>query len=187
MSWRCGGAGGGEDEVRQQTREKCCSIPQNAVTIWLHQAGFTHGRVFSLDHITEEQHVRHDPRKKSRQGGCVRRHGSWKQPEQIWKQLVSSLSPLPQHYILTLMSTAAQLYKHPSIKNSVSLVLVKMLVVEDEEVGPEVSSNGGVALRNFCSWQQLFNPPSQRHPEHYDTAVLFTREVSGRVKGRPAD
>lgn len=77
------------------------------------------------------------------------------------------------------MSTAAQLYKHPSIKNSVSLVLVKMLVVEDEEVGPEVSSNGGVALRNFCSWQQLFNPPSQRHPEHYDTAVLFTREVSG--------
>lgn len=77
------------------------------------------------------------------------------------------------------MSMAAQLYKHPSIKNSVSLVLVKMLVVEDEEVGPEVSSNGGVALRNFCSWQQLFNSPSQRHPEHYDTAMLFTREVSG--------
>lgn len=77
------------------------------------------------------------------------------------------------------MSMAAQLYKHPSIKNSVSLVLVKMLVVEDEEVGPEVSSNGGVALRNFCSWQQIFNSPSQRHPEHYDTAMLFTREVSG--------
>lgn len=76
------------------------------------------------------------------------------------------------------MSMAAQLYQHPSIKNSVSLVLVKMLVVEDQEVGPELSSNGGVALRNFCSWQQLFNSPSQRHPEHYDTAVLFTREVS---------
>lgn len=79
------------------------------------------------------------------------------------------------------MSMAAQLYKHPSIKNSVNLVLVKMLVVEDEEVGPEVSSNGGVALRNFCSWQQLFNSPSQRHPEHYDTAMLFTREVSRRA------
>ncbi|XP_049581654.1 A disintegrin and metalloproteinase with thrombospondin motifs 8 isoform X1 [Syngnathus scovelli] len=81
-----------------------------------------------------------------------------------------------KHYILTLMSMAAQLYKHPSIKNSVNLVVVKLLVVEDEEVGPEVSSNGGVALRNFCSWQQLFNTPSQRHPEHYDTAMLFTRE-----------
>lgn len=83
------------------------------------------------------------------------------------------------------MSMAAQLYKHPSIKNSVSLVLVKMLVVEDEEVGPEVSSNGGVALRNFCSWQQLFNSPSQRHPEHYDTAMLFTREVSGPAPKNP--
>ncbi|CAM9140050.1 unnamed protein product [Lampetra planeri] len=81
-----------------------------------------------------------------------------------------------KHYLLTLMSMAAQLYKHPSIKNSVNMVVVRMLVVEDEEVGPEVSSNGGVALRNFCSWQQLFNPSSQRHPEHFDTAVLFTRE-----------
>lgn len=82
-----------------------------------------------------------------------------------------------QHYVLTLLSMAAQLYKHPSIKNSVNMVVVKLLVVEDELIGPEISSNGGVALRNFCAWQQLFNPPSQRHPEHYDTAMLFTREV----------
>lgn len=88
-----------------------------------------------------------------------------------------TLQMSPQHYILTLMSMAAQLYKHPSIKNSVNMVVVKMLVVEDEEVGPAISNNGGMALRNFCSWQQLFNSPSQRHPEHYDTAMLFTREV----------
>lgn len=96
------------------------------------------------------------------------------------------LNPAPslflQHYILALMSMVAQVYKHPSIKNSVNLVVVKMLVVEDEEVGPEISSNGGMALRNFCSWQQVFNPPSQRHPEHYDTAMLFVREVSVRFK-----
>ncbi|CAL8336148.1 unnamed protein product [Boreogadus saida] len=81
-----------------------------------------------------------------------------------------------KHYILTLVSMAAQLYQHPSIKNSVHMVVVKMLVVEDEEVGPAVSSNGGLTLLNFCSWQQRFNPPSHRHPEHYDTALLFTRE-----------
>lgn len=75
------------------------------------------------------------------------------------------------------MSMAAQIYAHPSLKNAVSLVVVKMVVVEDEEVGPELSSNGGVALRNFCMWQQLFNPGSQRDPEHYDTAILFTRKV----------
>lgn len=77
------------------------------------------------------------------------------------------------------MSIVVQLYKHPSIKNSVNLVIVKMLVVEDEEVGPGISSNGGMALRNFCSWQQNFNPLSQRHKEHYDTAMLFVRKVSG--------
>uniref|UniRef100_A0A3B1JGL4 ADAM metallopeptidase with thrombospondin type 1 motif 8 n=1 Tax=Astyanax mexicanus TaxID=7994 RepID=A0A3B1JGL4_ASTMX len=81
-----------------------------------------------------------------------------------------------KHYLLTLMGMAAQLYAHPSLKNAVSVVVVKMLVVEDEDLGPELSSNGGVALRNFCAWQQLFNPSSQRHPEHYDTAILFTRE-----------
>ncbi|KPP70278.1 A disintegrin and metalloproteinase with thrombospondin motifs 8-like [Scleropages formosus] len=81
-----------------------------------------------------------------------------------------------KHYLLTLVGMAAQLYKHPSLKNSVNVVVVKMLVVEDEEVGPGVSSNGDLTLRNFCAWQQLFNPPSQRHPEHYDTALLFTRE-----------
>ncbi|XP_024113751.1 A disintegrin and metalloproteinase with thrombospondin motifs 8 [Oryzias melastigma] len=81
-----------------------------------------------------------------------------------------------KHYILTLMAVTAQLYKHPSIKNSVNVVVVQMLVVEDDEVGPRVSSNGGMTLRNFCSWQQLFNSPSQRDPGHYDTAMLFTRE-----------
>ncbi|KAK6467893.1 A disintegrin and metalloproteinase with thrombospondin motifs 8-like [Huso huso] len=81
-----------------------------------------------------------------------------------------------KHYILTLISVAARMYKHPSIKNSVNLVVVKVLIVEDEEVGPAVSSNGGLTLRNFCAWQRHFNPPSDRHPEHYDTALLFTRQ-----------
>lgn len=75
------------------------------------------------------------------------------------------------------MSVAAQIYKHPSLKNSINLVVVKVLVIEDEKAGPEVSDNGGLMLRNFCNWQQHFNPPSDRHPEHYDTAILLTRQV----------
>ncbi|KAJ8276090.1 hypothetical protein COCON_G00078420 [Conger conger] len=90
-----------------------------------------------------------------------------------------------KHYILTLVAMAAQIYKHPSLKNSVSMVVVKVLVVEDEDVGPEISSNGGVTLRNFCNWQQLFNPSSHRHPEHYDTAVLFTRKMRARQLRMP--
>lgn len=75
------------------------------------------------------------------------------------------------------MSMAARIYKHPSLKNSINLVVVKVLVVDEAAAGPEVSDNGGLTLRNFCSWQQRFNPPSDRHPEHYDTAILLTRQV----------
>ncbi|KAM8927367.1 A disintegrin and metalloproteinase with thrombospondin motifs 8 [Pelodytes ibericus] len=79
-------------------------------------------------------------------------------------------------HLLTLISVAARIYKHPSLRNSVNLVVVKILVVEDEEAGPDISDNGGLILRNFCSWQRSFNPPNDRHTEHYDTAILLTRQ-----------
>lgn len=81
-------------------------------------------------------------------------------------------------YLLTIMAVASRLYRHPSIHNSISLAVVKLLVVYEEERGPQVSSNAAMTLRNFCQWQKQHNPPSDRHPEHYDTAVLFTRTVS---------
>ncbi|KAF3823743.1 hypothetical protein GH733_007211 [Mirounga leonina] len=81
-----------------------------------------------------------------------------------------------QNHILTLMSVAARIYKHPSIRNSINLMVVKVLIVEDEKWGPEVSDNGGLTLRNFCTWQRRFNQPSDRHPEHFDTAILLTRQ-----------
>ncbi|KAJ7421325.1 hypothetical protein WISP_43320 [Willisornis vidua] len=81
-----------------------------------------------------------------------------------------------ENHVLTLMSMAAHIYKHPSLRNPMNLVVVKVLVVEEAAEGPEVSDNGGLTLRNFCSWQQRFNPSSDRHPEHYDTAILLTRQ-----------
>ncbi|XP_040182159.1 A disintegrin and metalloproteinase with thrombospondin motifs 8 [Rana temporaria] len=80
-----------------------------------------------------------------------------------------------QLHLLTLMSVASRIYKHPSLRNSVNLVVVNVLIV-DGDTGPEVSDNGGLTLRNFCRWQQKYNPSSDRHPEHYDTAILITRQ-----------
>ncbi|TRY92785.1 hypothetical protein DNTS_024855 [Danionella cerebrum] len=79
-------------------------------------------------------------------------------------------------YLLTIMAVASRLYRHPSIHNSITLAVVKLMVVHDEEQGPEVSSNAALTLRNFCQWQKQHNPASDRNPEHYDTAVLFTRQ-----------
>ncbi|KAM5245947.1 A disintegrin and metalloproteinase with thrombospondin motifs 8 [Ctenodactylus gundi] len=92
------------------------------------------------------------------------------------KSMVAFYGADLQNHILTLASVAARIYKHPSIRNAINLVVVKVLIVEDEKWGPEVSDNGGLTLRNFCSWQRRFNQPSDRHPEHYDTAILLTRQ-----------
>lgn len=79
-------------------------------------------------------------------------------------------------YLMTIMAVASRLYRHPTIHNSISLAVVKLLVVYDEQHGPEVTSNAALTLRNFCQWQRQHNPPSDHNPEHYDTAVLFTRQ-----------
>ncbi|KAJ1175049.1 hypothetical protein NDU88_000340 [Pleurodeles waltl] len=81
-----------------------------------------------------------------------------------------------QHYLLTLMATAARLYRHPSIQNPISIVVVKFMVLTDEEKAPKVTSNAALTLRSFCGWQKKQNKLSDRHPEYWDTAILFTKQ-----------
>lgn len=86
-----------------------------------------------------------------------------------------------KHYLLTLMSVAARLYKHPSILNSINLVVVGFMVINDADKGPKVSSNAALTLRSFCSWQKKLNKHSDRQPEYWDTAILFTKQVSSKL------
>ncbi|KAM4650990.1 A disintegrin and metalloproteinase with thrombospondin motifs 15 [Discoglossus pictus] len=81
-----------------------------------------------------------------------------------------------QHYLLTLMATAARLYKHPSIKNPINIAVVKFMVLTDDGKGPKVTTNAAMTLRSFCSWQKKWNKPSDKHPEYWDTAILFTKQ-----------
>uniref|UniRef100_A0AAV2J7U3 Peptidase M12B domain-containing protein n=1 Tax=Knipowitschia caucasica TaxID=637954 RepID=A0AAV2J7U3_KNICA len=81
-----------------------------------------------------------------------------------------------KHYILTLMSVAARLYKHPSILNSINIVVVKIIVITEDDKGPKVSGNAAMTLRNFCTWQKKMNKNTDKHAEYWDTAILFTRE-----------
>lgn len=82
-----------------------------------------------------------------------------------------------KHYLLTLMSVAARLYKHPSILNFINIAVVKILILSEEEKGPKVSGNAAMTLRNFCTWQKKLNKNTDKHPEYWDTAILFTRQV----------
>uniref|UniRef100_A0A8B9GIM0 ADAM metallopeptidase with thrombospondin type 1 motif 9 n=1 Tax=Amazona collaria TaxID=241587 RepID=A0A8B9GIM0_9PSIT len=73
-----------------------------------------------------------------------------------------------QHYVLTLMSIVASIYKDPSIGNLINIVIVKLVD------GPAISYNAQTTLKNFCQWQQSQNHPEGSHLQH-DTAVLVTR------------
>lgn len=84
-----------------------------------------------------------------------------------------------EHYLLTLMSVVARLYKHPSILNPISVVVVGFMVMGEADKGPKVSSNAALTLRNFCSWQKKLNKHSDKHPDYWDTAILFTKQVGG--------
>ena len=82
-----------------------------------------------------------------------------------------------KHYLLTLMSVAAKLYKHPSILNFISITVVKIVIISEEDKGPKVSGNAAMTLRNFCTWQKKMNKNNDKHPDYWDTAILFTRQV----------
>lgn len=83
-----------------------------------------------------------------------------------------------KHYLLTLMSVAARLYKHPSILNFINIAVVKIVIISEEDKGPKVTGNAAMTLRNFCTWQKKLNKNTDKHPEYWDTAILFTRQVT---------
>lgn len=82
-----------------------------------------------------------------------------------------------QHYLLTLASIASRLYAHASLENHVRLAVVKVVALGEKEKGLEVNRNAATTLKNFCKWQHQHNRLDDDHDEHYDAAILFTREV----------
>ncbi|XP_051651320.1 A disintegrin and metalloproteinase with thrombospondin motifs 20 isoform X1 [Manacus candei] len=87
-----------------------------------------------------------------------------------------------QHYVLTLMSIVAAIYKDSSIGNLINIVIVKLIVIHNEQEGPAITFNAATTLRNFCLWQQSQNTLDDTHPSHHDTAVLITREDICRAR-----
>ncbi|EMP30109.1 A disintegrin and metalloproteinase with thrombospondin motifs 9 [Chelonia mydas] len=81
-----------------------------------------------------------------------------------------------QHYILTLMSIVASIYKDPSIGNLINIVIVKLVVIHNEQDGPSISYNAQTTLKNFCQWQHSQNHPEENNLPKHDTAVLVTRQ-----------
>uniref|UniRef100_UPI00358E6FA8 A disintegrin and metalloproteinase with thrombospondin motifs 9-like n=1 Tax=Myxine glutinosa TaxID=7769 RepID=UPI00358E6FA8 len=89
-----------------------------------------------------------------------------------------------QHYILTLIAIVASIFRDPSIGNQVNIVLVKLIVIHDKQEGPSMSFNAAKTLSSFCIWQQAQNNHDDNHHDHYDTAILITREDICRARNK---
>ncbi|ERE74029.1 A disintegrin and metalloproteinase with thrombospondin motif 4 [Cricetulus griseus] len=81
-----------------------------------------------------------------------------------------------KRYLLTVMAAAAKAFKHPSIRNPVSLVVTRLVILGSGQEGPQVGPSAAQTLRSFCTWQRGLNTPEDSDPNHFDTAILFTRQ-----------
>ncbi|NWI55525.1 ATS4 metalloproteinase, partial [Calyptomena viridis] len=79
-------------------------------------------------------------------------------------------------YLLTVLAAAARSFRHGSLGSAVELRVTRVVVLGQGTSGPPVTSNATETLRNFCQWQSGLNVPDEDSPQHFDTAVLFTRQ-----------
>ncbi|XP_054289073.1 A disintegrin and metalloproteinase with thrombospondin motifs 7-like [Macrosteles quadrilineatus] len=80
-------------------------------------------------------------------------------------------------YLLTIMNMVSALYQEPTIGNSVNIVVVRIVLIEDDaSEGLNITIHADHALNSFCSWQQKINPASESDPQHHDVAILVTRK-----------
>lgn len=84
-----------------------------------------------------------------------------------------------RRYLLTVLAAAARSFRHSSLGNAVELRMTRLVVLGQGTPGPPTTPNAAQMLRNFCQWQKGLNVPDEDSPLHFDTAILFTRQVRG--------
>ncbi|XP_006106852.2 A disintegrin and metalloproteinase with thrombospondin motifs 12-like [Myotis lucifugus] len=92
-----------------------------------------------------------------------------------------------ESYILTIMNMVTGLFHNPSIGNAIHIVVVRLVLLEEEEQGLKIVHHAEKTLTSFCKWQKSINPKSDLNPAHHDVAVLLTRkDICGGVN-RPCE
>uniref|UniRef100_A0A8B9PCX4 ADAM metallopeptidase with thrombospondin type 1 motif 12 n=1 Tax=Apteryx owenii TaxID=8824 RepID=A0A8B9PCX4_APTOW len=92
-----------------------------------------------------------------------------------------------ESYILTIMNMVTGLFHDPSIGNAIHIVLVRLILLEEEEQGLKIVHHADKTLASFCKWQKSVNPKSDVNPAHHDVAVLLTRKDICAGMNRPCE
>ncbi|XP_069483191.1 A disintegrin and metalloproteinase with thrombospondin motifs 12 [Ambystoma mexicanum] len=81
-----------------------------------------------------------------------------------------------ESYIFTILNMVTGIFHDPSIGNAIHIMLVRLILLEEEEQGLKIIHHADHTLASFCKWQKSINPKSDTHPTHHDVAVLLTRK-----------
>ncbi|KAK7486510.1 hypothetical protein BaRGS_00022176, partial [Batillaria attramentaria] len=84
-----------------------------------------------------------------------------------------------------LLTEVRNIYRDPSLKNYINIVVVKFIIFQTVQDMPfNVSYNAAATLREFCIWQHKVNNPDHNSVKHHDTAILVTRNDICRAPGK---
>ncbi|XP_049574160.1 A disintegrin and metalloproteinase with thrombospondin motifs 7 [Syngnathus scovelli] len=81
-----------------------------------------------------------------------------------------------ESYILAVMNIVAGLFQDPSIGNAINIVVVRLILLEQDEEDLKITHHADNSLNSFCKWQKQLNMKGDDHPLHHDVAVLLTRK-----------
>ncbi|MGH0170561.1 UNVERIFIED_CONTAM: hypothetical protein FKN15_059396 [Acipenser sinensis] len=81
----------------------------------------------------------------------------------------------------------AGLFHDASIGNSIHIVVVRLILLEEDEEDLKITHHADNSLTSFCKWQKSLNMKGDANPTHHDVAVLLTRKDICAAMNRPCE
>ncbi|XP_045889330.1 A disintegrin and metalloproteinase with thrombospondin motifs 7 isoform X2 [Micropterus dolomieu] len=81
-----------------------------------------------------------------------------------------------ESYVLAVMNIVAGLFRDGSIGNAINIVVVRLILLEQDEDDLKITHHADNSLNSFCKWQKKLNMKGDEHPLHHDVSVLLTRK-----------
>ncbi|XP_034038901.1 A disintegrin and metalloproteinase with thrombospondin motifs 7 isoform X2 [Thalassophryne amazonica] len=81
-----------------------------------------------------------------------------------------------ESYVLAVMNIVSGLFQDSSIGNAINIVVVRLVLLEQDEDELKITHHADNSLNSFCKWQKKLNTKGDEHPLHHDVAVLLTRK-----------
>ncbi|GAA6091907.1 A disintegrin and metalloproteinase with thrombospondin motifs 7 isoform X2 [Tachysurus ichikawai] len=92
-----------------------------------------------------------------------------------------------ESYVLAVMNIVAGLFRDPSIGNAINIVIVRLILLEQDEDNLKITHHADNSLSSFCKWQKHLNIKGDEHPVHHDVAVLLTRKDICASTNKPCE